>query len=280
MEINFDPVAFWLGPIPLRWYGLMYVFGFLFFLMLGRKKIQQSNKKTNFTLTDLDDLILFAVAGVFIGGRLGYVFFYNPGYFSQNPSEIFFVWQGGMSFHGGLVGVIFGLALFCFLRKNLFFEGSLTRRFLCLTDFVAPLVPPGLFFGRIGNFINGELPGRVTSIEQVPWAMIFPHSGTLDFRHPSQLYQAFGEGVVLFIILLIAEKKKKGLGTVSATFLISYGIIRFFTEFFREPDPFIGLLIFDFSMGQLLSFPLVGCGLVLLFLSLNYKKIRHQNRSS
>ena len=166
------------------------------------------------------------------------------------------------------MGVISALALFCIFRKNLFFESSFIRRFFSLTDFVAPLVPPGLFFGRIGNFINGELPGRITTIDEITWAMIFPDSGTLDFRHPSQLYQAFGEGLVLFGILYVADKNKKGLGFTSAIFLIFYGIVRFFTEFFREPDPFIGLLVFNFSMGQLLSIPLICLGIVLLAFSM------------
>ena len=225
-------------------------------------------KKNSITLNDLDDLIIFGVIGVLVGGRLGYVFVYNPSYYSHHPIEIFSVWQGGMSFHGGLLGVISALALFCIFRKNLFFENSFIRRFFSLTDFVAPLVPPGLFFGRIGNFINGELAGRITSLDKVPWAMIFPDSGTLDFRHPSQLYQACGEGIVLFVILYVADKKKKGLGFTSAIFLIFYGIIRFITEFFREPDPFIGLLILNFSMGQLLSIPLICLGIVLLAFSM------------
>ena len=225
-------------------------------------------KKNSITLNDLDDLIIFGVIGVLVGGRLGYVFVYNPTYYSHHPIEIFSVWQGGMSFHGGLLGVISALALFCIFRKNLFFEISFMRRFFSLTDFVAPLVPPGLFFGRIGNFINGELAGRITSLDKVPWAMIFPDSGTLDFRHPSQLYQACGEGIVLFVILYVADKKKKGLGFTSAIFLIFYGIIRFITEFFREPDPFIGLLILNFSMGQLLSIPLICLGIVLLAFSM------------
>ena len=271
MEVNFDPVAFWLGPVPIRWYGLMYIFGFLAFLTLGRKKIRKSINKASITLTDLDDLILFGVIGVLVGGRLGYVFFYNPTYYYQHPIEIFSVWQGGMSFHGGLLGVISALALFCIFRKNLFFESGFIRRFFSLTDFVAPLVPPGLFFGRIGNFINGELPGRIATLDEVPWAMIFPDSGTLDLRHPSQLYQAFGEGLVLFVILYAADKQKRGLGFTSAIFLIFYGIIRFITEFFREPDPFIGLLIFNFSMGQLLSIPLTCLGISLLAFSMTRK---------
>ena len=271
MEVNFDPVAFWLGPVPIRWYGLMYIFGFLAFLTLGRKKIRKSLKKNYITLTDLDDLILFGVLGVLVGGRLGYVFFYNPTYYIQHPIEIFSVWQGGMSFHGGLLGVLSALASFCVFRKNLFSEISFTRRFFSLTDFVAPLVPPGLFFGRVGNFINGELPGRITTLDEVPWAMIFPDSGTLDFRHPSQLYQAFGEGLVLFLILYVVDKQKKGLGFTSAIFLVFYGMIRFITEFFREPDPFIGLLAFNFSMGQLLSIPLVCLGIGLLAHSMTRK---------
>ena len=239
--------------------------------MLGRRKIRWSMKKNSITLTDLDDLILFGVIGVLVGGRLGYVFFYNPTYYSQHLIEIFSVWQGGMSFHGGLFGVIAALALFCISRKDLFFESGFIRRFFSLTDFVAPLVPPGLFFGRIGNFVNGELPGRITTLNETPWAMIFPHSGTVDFRHPSQLYQAFGEGMVLFVILYVADKQKKGLGFTSAIFLIFYGIIRFITEFFREPDPFIGLLILNFSMGQLLSIPLTCLGVALLAFSMTRK---------
>ena len=225
-------------------------------------------KKNSITLNDLDDLIIFGVIGVLVGGRLGYVFVYNPTYYSHHPIEIFSVWQGGMSFHGGLLGVISALALFCIFRKNLFFENSFIRRFLSLTDFVAPLVPPGLFFGRIGNFINGELPGRIVTLDEVPWAMIFPNSGTLDFRHPSQLYQAFGEGLVLFVILYAAEKKKKEAEQAKKTTAESGATIRFITEFFREPDPFIGLLILNFSMGQLLSIPLICLGIVLLAFSM------------
>ena len=267
MIINFDPVALWLGPFPVRWYGLMYLAGFMCFFLLGRKELSNRSNSNVLKVKDLEDLLFYGVLGVLLGGRMGYVIFYKPVYFSQNPLSIFAVWEGGMSFHGGLIGVVCALIIFLIIKKNIFLKKNFFNRTLLLTDFVAPLVTPGLFFGRIGNFINGELWGRITTYEAVPWAMIFPLSGTLDPRHPSQLYQAFAEGLGLFFVMLFFSKKKLPTGTLSGIFLVGYGTTRFIIEFFREPDSFLGLLSFNLSMGQLLSAPLVGFGMLLILVS-------------
>jgi len=250
---QFDPVAFHIGPLAVHWYGLMYLAGFMAFLWLGRKRIARMNNP-QITVKLLDDLLFYGVLGVILGGRLGYVLFYKPEYYAAHPLEIFAVWQGGMSFHGGFLGVLVAMAWFA--RKH-------NLRWLELTDFIAPLVPPGLAFGRLGNFINGELWGRPTN---VPWAMIFPNVDNVP-RHPSELYEFFLEGVVLFTVLWIYARTPRPLGAISGLFLIGYGSLRFLVEFTREPDNFLGLLSLGLSMGQWLSLPMIIAGVVLMFVS-------------
>jgi len=247
---QFNPVALQLGPLAIHWYGLMYLAGFMAFLWLGRKRIAALNHPQINTKL-LDDLLFYGVLGVILGGRLGYVFFYKASYYLDHPLEIFAVWQGGMSFHGGFLGVLVAMAWLAH-RRNL--------RWLQLTDFIAPLVPPGLAFGRLGNFINGELWGRPTD---VPWAMVFPQVDNLP-RHPSQLYEFALEGVFLFALLWLYARKPRPVGAVSGLFLIGYGSLRFIAEFSREPDDFLGLLSFGMSMGQWLSLPMVIAGVLLL----------------
>lgn len=250
---QFDPIALQLGPLAIHWYGLMYLAGFLTFLWLGRKRIAiLNNPQINTKL--LDDLLFYGVLGVILGGRLGYVLFYKAGYYSAHPLQIFAVWQGGMSFHGGFLGVLVAMAFLAHKQR---------LRWLQLTDFIAPLVPPGLAFGRLGNFINGELWGRPTD---VPWAMIFPKVDNLP-RHPSQLYEFALEGVLLFTLLWLYARKPRPVGAVSGLFLIGYGSFRFLVEFTREPDDFLGLLSLGMSMGQWLSLPMVLAGMLLMFLS-------------
>ncbi len=247
---QFSPVALQLGPLAIHWYGLMYLAGFMAFLWLGRKRIAALNHpQLNIKL--LDDLLFYGVLGVILGGRLGYVLFYKAAYYLSHPLEIFAVWQGGMSFHGGFLGVLVAMAWLA--RKQ-------HLRWLQVTDFIAPLVPPGLAFGRLGNFINGELWGRPTD---VPWAMIFPNVDNLP-RHPSQLYEFALEGVLLFALLWLYARKPRQVGAVSGVFLIGYGSLRFIAEFSRQPDDFLGLLSFGMSMGQWLSLPMVIAGVVML----------------
>ena len=247
---QFDPVAIHLGPLAIRWYGLMYVLGFLGILLLGRHRIK-TQPRLNWSLRELDDLIFYGVLGTILGGRLGYVLFYKLDYYLQHPLEIFYVWQGGMSFHGGLLGVI--LAMLLFARHH-------HKHWFSVTDFVAALTPPGLMFGRIGNFINQELPGRETT---VPWGMQFPAVDNL-VRHPSQLYQAAGEGLLLFLILWIFTNKSRPLGAASGVFLVGYGIFRFLAEYTRQPDDFLGLLALNLSMGQWLCVPMIIGGMTML----------------
>jgi len=250
---QFNPIALQLGPLAIHWYGLMYLAGFMTFLWLGRKRILALNDpKINNKL--LDDLLFYGVLGVILGGRLGYVIFYKASYYFAHPLEIFAVWQGGMSFHGGFLGVLVAMG-FLGHRQNL--------RWLQLTDFIAPLVPPGLAFGRIGNFINGELWGRPSD---VPWAMIFPKVDNLP-RHPSQLYEFALEGLLLFALMWLFARKPRPLGAVSGLFLIGYGSVRFLVEFSREPDDFLGLLTLGLSMGQWLSLPMLLAGMLLMYLS-------------
>jgi phosphatidylglycerol:prolipoprotein diacylglycerol transferase len=250
---QFNPVAIHLGPLAIHWYGLMYLAGFLTFLWLGRKRIATlNNPQINTKL--LDDLLFYGVLGVILGGRLGYVLFYKAGYYSAHPLEIFAVWQGGMSFHGGFLGVLMAMAWFAHKQK---------LHWLQLTDFIAPLVPPGLAFGRLGNFINGELWGRPTDM---PWAMIFPKVDSLP-RHPSQLYEFALEGLLLFTLLWLYARKPRPVGAVSGLFLIGYGSFRFIVEFTREPDDFLGLLSLGMSMGQWLSLPMVIAGVLMMVLS-------------
>jgi len=243
---QFDPVALSLGPIAIRWYGLMYLVAFGLFFFLGRYRAKRDPwRGVSYAL--IDDLLFFGVLGVVLGGRLGYVLFYKPGYYAAHPLEIFAVWQGGMAFHGGLLGVL--AAVWWIARKH-------GIRWLALTDFIAPLVPCGLAAGRMGNFINGELWGRPTD---VPWAMIFFHGGPVP-RHPSQLYQFALEGLLLFAILWLYSARQRPAGAVSGAFLLGYGVFRFAAEYFREPDNFLGLLAFDLSMGQWLSLPMIAVG--------------------
>src|SRR5690242_7143162 len=247
---NFDPVAIQLGPLAVRWYGLMYLVGFGLAFWLGRLRIRRA-QAGGVTQALLDDLLFFGVLGVVLGGRLGYVLFYKPDYYFLHPLEIPAVWHGGMSFHGGFLGVL--LAVWWIARKH-------RLRWLEITDFLAPLAPLAFAAGRLGNFINGELPGRVTT---VPWGMVFQGAGPLP-RHPSQIYQFALEGVLLFVILWIYSAKPRPLGAVSGVFLIGYGALRFAVEFFREPDDFLGLLALDLSMGQWLSAPMIVVGVALL----------------
>ncbi len=251
---QFDPVAIQLGPFAIHWYGLMYLAGFLTFLWLGRKRIAtlhnpQINKKL------LDDLLFYGVLGVILGGRLGYILFYKPAYYFSHPMEIFAVWQGGMSFHGGFLGVLLAMA---------WLAHKYQLHWLQLTDFIAPMVPPGLAFGRLGNFINGELWGRPSD---APWAMVFPKVDNLP-RHPSQLYEFALEGLLLFALLWIYARKPRPVGAVSGLFLIGYGSLRFLVEFTREPDDFLGPLTLGMSMGQWLSLPMIFAGIALFSYSL------------
>ena len=246
---NINPIALHFGPIKIYWYGIMYVTGFAFAYLLAKYRITKKVFLSDWNLKQLDDLILYCILGVLIGGRLGYVFFYDLPAVLDNPLFIFQTWQGGMAFHGGLIGVLF--ACYFFGRKN-------NRNFLLVTDFLAPLAPIGLACGRIGNFINSELWGRVTNVS---WGIVFPNGGSLP-RHPSQIYEFFLEGIVLFLIIWFYSAKPRTRGATSALFLLCYGIFRFFIEFFREPDPQYGYIAFNWlTMGQILSLPMIICGI-------------------
>jgi phosphatidylglycerol:prolipoprotein diacylglycerol transferase len=253
-----DPIALALGPIAVRWYGLMYVVAFVLFVVLGRMHLKR-RPDIGFTKDNLDDLLFYGMLGVVLGGRLGFVLFYQPMYYLAHPLEILYVWQGGMSFHGGFLGVL--VAMLLFGRKT-------NRTFFQVTDFIAPLVPTGLGAGRMGNFINGELPGRIADAHTWPWAMWFTHIDTTPIaRHPSSLYQFVAEGIVLFALLWWFSRKPRPIGAVSAVFLIGYGTLRFLTEFAREPDSFLGFLALGMSMGQWLSLPMILAGIALLVVS-------------
>ena len=249
---QFDPVAFSLGPLAVRWYGLMYLVAFVQFILLGRYRIR--TRPGLLTVEQLDDLLFYGMLGVILGGRLGQVIFYEPGYYFSHPLEIFAVWKGGMAFHGGFLGVLIALGLWA--RKQDF-------NWLDVVDFVAPLVPLGLAAGRIGNFINGELWGRVTD-PSLPWAMVFPQSGDMQPRHPSQLYHVGLEGLALFIILWLFASRPRQRGAVTGMALAGYGTFRFITEFFREPDTGIFGHSYSISMGQWLSLPMIAVGIALL----------------
>ncbi|HIF9076607.1 prolipoprotein diacylglyceryl transferase [Photobacterium damselae subsp. damselae] len=250
-----DPVLVQIGPLAIRWYGLMYLIGFAFAMWLANRRAEQPG--SGWTKDQVSDLLFAGFLGVVIGGRIGYVLFYNFDLFLANPLYLFKVWTGGMSFHGGLLGVI--TAMFWYGHKN-------GRTFFSIADFIAPLVPFGLGMGRLGNFINGELWGRVTD---VPWAMIFPTGGPLP-RHPSQLYEFLLEGVVLFIILNLFIRKPRPTGAVSGLFLLCYGSFRFFVEFFRQPDAQLGFFDGWLTMGQILSTPMILLGAAILIWA--YKK--------
>jgi phosphatidylglycerol:prolipoprotein diacylglycerol transferase len=249
---QFDPVALHLGPLSIRWYGLMYVLAFVAIIVLGKWRIRHGHG-AGFQERDIDDLLVYGVFGVILGGRLGYVLFYKPHFYLENPGEILKIWTGGMSFHGGFIGVMVAVALFCRLRG---------RRWLSVMDLVAPIAPLGLAAGRIGNFINGELPGRITT---VPWGMWFPQTDAQPVaRHPSQLYEFGLEGLALFAILWWFARKPRPAGAVSGAFLVGYGVFRFIVEFTRAPDDFLGLLTFGMSMGQWLSLPMVVAGIAMI----------------
>ena len=257
---QFDPVALQLGPVSIRWYGLMYLVGFVGGLLLGRLRVR-TRPDLGWTTRDLDDLLFYCVLGVVLGGRLGYVLFYKWSEYMHDPIRILYVWEGGMSFHGGFLGVI--LAMWWFARRT-------HRKWFEVTDFLAPLAPVGLAAGRIGNFINAELWGRPT---EVPWAMIFRNVDELP-RHPSQLYEAALEGVLLFVVLWLFSSKPRPTGAVSGLFLLGYGVVRFAAEFTREPDSFLGLLAMGWSMGQWLSLPMIIGGVVLLIWAYRPGKVR------
>ena len=251
---QFDPVALALSPLAIHWYGLMYLLAFLQFWWLGRHRIL-ARPNAGWSIEQLDDLLFYGVLGVVIGGRLGQVLFYEPGYYLAHPFEIVAVWKGGMSFHGGFLGVLVAMALWA--KKH-------GKSWLATTDFIAPLVPLGLMAGRIGNFINGELWGRVTS-PTLPWAMVFPQAGDGLPRHPSQLYHAGLEGLALFFILWFYSRRERPVGAVSGAFLVGYGVFRSLVEYFREPDRGIFGQSYVISMGQWLSLPMIAVGLYLLW---------------
>jgi phosphatidylglycerol---prolipoprotein diacylglyceryl transferase len=248
---QFDPVAISLGPLQIHWYGLTYLVGFGLFLWLASMRVKLPQFARNgWTRRDVDDMLFWGVLGVVIGGRVGYTLFYKPGHYLANPAEILMVWKGGMSFHGGLLGVIVAMAAFARARG---------RSFLDVMDLVAPCVPTGLAAGRIGNFINGELWGRPAD-PSLPWAMVFPQSGSALPRHPSQLYQFLLEGLLLFALLWWYGQQERARGQVAAAFVAGYGVFRFVAEYFREPDSFLGLLALNLSMGQWLCLPMIALG--------------------
>lgn len=267
---QFDPVLISIGPLAIRWYALSYIVGFILFTILGRRRIAQGNSV--FTKETLDDFLTWGILGVILGGRIGYALFYKFSDYLANPLDIFKVWEGGMSFHGGFLGVV--VAMWLFGRKH-------NISILKLMDTVAPLVPLGLASGRIGNFINGELWGRVTELNAF-WAMGFPQARYEDAeaaahnplwaewlqqygmlpRHPSQLYQFALEGICLFVIVWIFSKKPRPAGQTAALFLGGYGLFRFIAEFARQPDDYLGLLTLGLSMGQWLSVPMIVLGVI------------------
>lgn len=249
-----DPIAFTLGPVAVHWYGLMYLLAFAQVILLGRLRTRQPHiAAAGWTPEHIEDMLFYGVLGVILGGRLGEVLFYHPAYYLAHPLEVFAIWKGGMSFHGGLLGVVVAMALFARLRQRSFWQ---------VTDLIAPCVPTGLASGRAGNFINGELWGRAAD-PGLPWAMVFPQSGLPIARHPSQIYQFLLEGLLLFVLLWWYGRKQRGLGQVSGAFLVGYGVLRFVAEYFREPDGFLGLLALDMSMGQWLCVPMVVAGVAL-----------------
>ena len=267
MALNFpqiDPVALSLGPFDIRWYALAYIAGFIGGIFVI-KYFLKKHPSSFITKNHIDDLVTWVVLGVILGGRLGYVFFYNAGYYLENPMDIPKIWQGGMAFHGGLIGVITAMILFAWKYKIPFFA---------LSDRVALVTPIGLFFGRIANFINGELFGRVTDFQ---YAFIFPNSN--EPRHASQLYEAMTEGLILFLILLYLQRftsVRERFGVISGAFLSGYAIFRFFVEYTREPDTQLGFVVGQLSMGQILCIPMAMAGLGIII----YAYRKNANRSA
>lgn len=253
---HIDPVIFSIGPLAVRWYGMMYLLGFVggYFMMchVARLRDWPIDKET------ISDLLFYGVLGVVLGGRFGYTLLYNFSYYSQHPLEILYVWEGGMSFHGGAIGVLIAMVVFCFKRK---------LSFLQVTDLVVAAVPIGLGFGRIGNFINGELWGRATDL---PWGIVFPGAGSLP-RHPSQLYEAGLEGLVLLLVIYLLHRRQVRGGIPSFSFLALYGCFRFLVEFVRQPDSHLGFLWGGATMGQLLSLPMIIAGIVGVILIIQRK---------
>lgn len=245
-----DPVALHIGPVRVFWYGIMYLLGFIAAWLLGSYR---AKRWEGWTIDQFTDLLFYLVLGVVVGGRLGYFVFYDPGKLWHDPMQLVRIWQGGMAFHGGLLGVVCAI---------LYFRHKTGKSFGEIADFVCPLVPIGLGLGRIGNFINGEIVGRVTDL---PWAMVFPQAGPLP-RHPSQLYECLLEGVVLFTILWIFSSRRPPAWSVSGLFLVLYGVFRFAVEFVRTPDVEWGVLAFGWlTMGQLLSLPMIIVGSIFLW---------------
>lgn len=248
---NINPIAFHIGPLKVHWYGLMYLLSFIVGWLLALYRAKTSH--LNFTKEQIGDLIFFIAVGVIFGGRLGYILFYDFPHFIHHPWIVFEVWNGGMSFHGGLIGTI--LMICWWAKRN-------HKHFIDITDFVAPIVPIGLAAGRIGNMINGELWGRITTVS---WGVIYPQAGPMP-RHPSEIYEFLLEGVVLFIILWWFSMKSRPRWAISGLFLVLYGSFRFFCEFFRQPDPQLGFIVFHWlTMGQLLSLPMIILGIIILF---------------
>ncbi len=248
-----NPIALQLGPLAVHWYGLTYLAAFGLFMFLGFRRLRHEpyasmGGASAWSRKDVEDILFMGVMGVVLGGRVGYCLFYKPAYYLSHPLEIFAVWQGGMSFHGGMLGVIVAM---------IWFARSRQRSWLQVTDFVAPCVPTGLAAGRVGNFINGELWGRLSSPD-LPWGMVFQGAGDLP-RHPSQVYQFLMEGLLLFVLLWLYARKPRLEGQVSAMFLLGYGMFRFIAEYFREPDAHLGILSLGMSMGQWLCLPMI-CG--------------------
>jgi phosphatidylglycerol:prolipoprotein diacylglycerol transferase len=249
---NFDPVAIHLGPLAIRWYALAYIAGLLGAWRYGRWLAERS--PSGLKPEDIDDFLVWATLGVVLGGRLGYVLFYKPDYFLAHPLQIAILWQGGMAFHGGFLGIVAAVVLFMRRRRE---------SFLWLTDIAACAAPIGLFLGRLANFINGELYGRASD---APWAMVFPAGGPMP-RHPSQLYEALLEGLLLLVLffILVRQGALKVRGLLSGCFLTGYGLSRFIVELFREPDAYLGFLAGGLTMGQLLSLPMILGGLAVVF---------------
>jgi phosphatidylglycerol---prolipoprotein diacylglyceryl transferase len=252
-----DPVLIKIGPLSLRWYGLMYLAGFVSSYLLVMRQLKKKTLKIE--RSQIDDLYFYLIVGLILGARFGYVLFYNFGFYLSDPLEALAVWHGGMSFHGGLIGTF--IAGYIVIKKK-------GLKFFEVADLIVPTCPIGIGFGRMGNFINGELFGKTSN---VPWAMIFPQGGGMP-RHPSQLYEVFFEGLLLFIILWIYKDRKKRDGDVFALFLILYGLFRIFCEFFREPDLQLGYIFGMLSMGQILSGCMIAIGLFFKYLYLPKKK--------